>query len=235
VSDSADVTAKPDLTAKIDPDASSRMDEMYRYQRFIYDLTRKYYLIGRDTLLERLDPPTGGTILEIGCGTGRNLLKTARLYPEHRIFGFDISSAMLRTARRAVLRAQLGERIALAEADATTFDAKAMFGRAAARGFDRIYISYTLSMVPDWRDVLPKAIAALAPGGALHIVDFGQQSGLPSSFRHLLFAWLARFSVHPARDLSSTIEGLAKGAGLSLHLSHPYRGYAIYAVLKQPA
>ena len=29
-------------------DAAALMDRMYRHQRHIYDLTRKFYLLGRD-------------------------------------------------------------------------------------------------------------------------------------------------------------------------------------------
>ena len=46
------------------------MDEVYRYQRHIYDLTRKYYLLGRDRLIEGLKVPDRANILEIGCGDG---------------------------------------------------------------------------------------------------------------------------------------------------------------------
>lgn len=48
---------------------AERMDRHYRYQRFIYDLTRTHYLIGRKHLIAHLSPPPGGTVLEIGCGT----------------------------------------------------------------------------------------------------------------------------------------------------------------------
>ncbi len=51
-------------------DAGQHMDGIYRYQRYIYDATRKYFLLGRDTLLDELDPPDGGSVLEVGCGTG---------------------------------------------------------------------------------------------------------------------------------------------------------------------
>ncbi|TIM21480.1 MAG: SAM-dependent methyltransferase, partial [Mesorhizobium sp.] len=50
------------------------MDGVYRWQRHIYDLTRKYYLLGRDRLIDGLDVPVGGTVLELGCGTGRNII-----------------------------------------------------------------------------------------------------------------------------------------------------------------
>ena len=32
-------------------DAARHMDGIYRYQRHIYDLTRKYYLLGRDRMI----------------------------------------------------------------------------------------------------------------------------------------------------------------------------------------
>jgi len=70
---------------------AAHMDGIYRYQRYIYDATRKYYLLGRDLLLDELRPPMGGTVLEIGCGTGRNLILAARRYPSARLYGFDIS------------------------------------------------------------------------------------------------------------------------------------------------
>ena len=56
----------------------AHMDGIYRYQRYIYDATRKYYLLGRDRMLDGLDPPERGTILEVGCGTGRNLILAAK-------------------------------------------------------------------------------------------------------------------------------------------------------------
>ena len=37
-------------------DAAALMDAMYRHQRHIYDLSRKYYLIGRDEAIRRLGP-----------------------------------------------------------------------------------------------------------------------------------------------------------------------------------
>ena len=214
--------------------ASSRqaMDAIYRHQRLIYDITRKYYLLGRDRMLAELAPEPGQGVLEIGCGTGRNCVAAARLYPKALICGFDVSQAMLATAIASVARAGLGARIRLAEADATDFDPVRHFGRA---GFERIFISYTLSMIPDWRAVLEQAVAALAPGGRLHLVDFGQQRGVPRWFRTMLYAWLARFSVHPDAALEATLAGLAARHGLTLEMAHPWRGYAFAAVLTKGA
>ena len=92
-------------------DASVLMDRMYRHQRHFYDLTRKYYLPGRDRLIEGLSPPRGGRVLEVGCGTARNLVLAARAWPAARFFGIDVSSEMLVTARQRVQRGGLSGRI----------------------------------------------------------------------------------------------------------------------------
>jgi len=204
-------------------DHAGHMDAIYRGQRHIYDLTRKYYLLGRDRLIRELAPPAGGTVLEIGCGTGRNLIAAAKAWPEARYFGIDISSAMLETARAKVAGAGLSDRITLAQGDATAFDAEALFGVAR---FDRVFQSYTLSMIPDWQGALREGASKLAPGGRLDVVDFGQQERLPGAFRALLFAWLAKFDVEPRAALPATLDRVAKGVGLTARFTPLHRGYA---------
>ena len=55
------------------------MDRMYRLTRHVYDVTRRYYLLGRDRLLAKVATAPGTATLEVGCGTARNLVKLARL------------------------------------------------------------------------------------------------------------------------------------------------------------
>ena len=208
--------------------AADSMDRMYRHQRFIYDFTRKPYLLGRDAMIAQLSPPSGGAVLEIGCGTGRNLIHAARLYRTAHLYGFDVSVAMLATARSSIGIAGLASRVEIGTADARCFDPVRLFGRPA---FDRVFISYVLSMIPGWRDVLDQAVASLAPGGALHIVDFGQQSRLPGWFRPALFSWLDLFHVTPRADLEHELRLLAQSKGLHLDWRELYRGYVDYAVL----
>jgi S-adenosylmethionine-diacylgycerolhomoserine-N-methlytransferase len=213
-------------------DHGAQMDRIYRYQRHIYDLSRKYYLLGRDRLIKALNADEGCTVLEVGCGTGRNLIAAARAWPRARFFGFDISAAMLDTAQASVARADLSGRIALAQGDATRFDPVTLFGE---QRFDRIFLSYTLSMIPGWEMALDEATDALAPGGSLHIVDFGQQERLPAFFRDMLFAWLERFDVHPRGDLRAVLEDAVTRHGLSMEFRSLYRGYAWEAVLRARA
>lgn len=219
------------MSARTGDDAAHRMDGIYRYQRYIYDATRKFYLLGRDRLLDELKPAGGATVLEVGCGTGRNLILAAQRYPNVRFVGFDISHAMLETAEKSIARAGLADRITIRQGDATAIDLAAMFGLDAV---DRVYISYTLSMIPPWRDVLPQALGAVAPGGRLHIVDFGQQDGWPKWFRSVLFAWLRQFHVHPRAELELAMRDLAAETGTALEFHRLYRGYAEYAVMRKP-
>lgn len=200
------------------------MDGVYRRQRHIYDLSRKYYLLGRDGLIADLAPPVGGAVLEIGCGTGRNLIAVGRAWPRAQLYGVDISQAMLETARASAARAGMADRVKLAQGDACAFDAEAVFGRMT---FERVFISYALSMIPDWRAALAHAARHVAPGGRLEIVDFGQQEGLPNLWRRALFGWLARFHVSPRADLAGALKVLASDMGGFPHSRTLYRGYAV--------
>lgn len=208
--------------------AGVHMDGIYRHQRYIYDLSRKYFLLGRDRMLDGLAPPAGGSVLEVGCGTGRNLILAARRYPACRFYGFDISSVMLDTARQSIARAGMSDRIVLALGDAAVFDAGQLFGQ---REFDRVFISYAVSMIPPWRAALPMAMRAVAPGGSLHVVDFGQQSGLPSWFKAGLGAWLAKFSVEPRGDLEQALTDLATASDATVRFERLYRDYAQLGVV----
>ena len=210
-----------------DTSAAEHMDAIYRYQRYVYDATRKYYLLGRDRLLAELQPPAGGSVLEIACGTGRNLILAARRYPNARFYGFDISNAMLDTAGAAIARNGLSERISVAAGDAAEFSGERLFGVAA---FDRVVISYALSMIPPWRQALAHAIETLAPNGSLHIVDFGDQSGLPAPFRLALNRWLAAFDVTPRTDLAATLSDIAGSRKLQVVASSRLKGYCVEAV-----
>ena len=218
-------TASPVTTL----DHAHLMDRIYAHQRHIYDVTRAYYLLGRNHLIRSLDLPPGAAVLEIGCGTGRNLIAAAKRYPEARFYGFDISSEMLRTAEARIRKRGLAPRIRITQGDATDFSAEALFGRAK---FDAVFISYSLSMMPEAPRVIANALTCLKSNARLHIVDFGLQEGLPAPWRRLLYAWLDLFHVHPeAIEIGNAIRHA--GGRLTWRQSL-YRGYAQYFEAKSP-
>jgi len=205
---------------------AASMDRIYRSQRHIYDATRAYYLLGRDGLIDALALRPGQTCLEIGCGTGRNLVSAAKRYPEARLFGLDISQEMLRSADASLKRAGMAQNVRLAAADATAFDAPKLFGVVQ---FDCIYFSYTLSMIPNWLAALQQAASVLKPGGSLHIVDFGGCERLPASFKSALYLWLSKFHVTPRLELERELQTMLEDTGGRLQFERPFRGYAVRA------
>lgn len=213
-------------------DHQGLMDDVYKHQRYIYDFTRKFYLLGRDHLIAQLRAGPNDDILEVGCGTGRNLLKASKLFPGAQFYGVDISQEMLATATRNASRTRLGDRCHFGQGDAAALDTHALFGRSK---FDAIFMSYTLSMIPPWEQALSEAFALLKPGGKLHVIDFGMQQGLPKWFRGILTSWLHLFHVSPRTELPQAIAALAirEHAGVCYHSL--YKDYCWYAVLTRPA
>jgi S-adenosylmethionine-diacylgycerolhomoserine-N-methlytransferase len=182
------------------------MDDVYRYQRYIYDFTRKYYLFGRDRLIRELDLKPGERLIEVGCGTARNLIAMARRYPQARLYGLDASQEMLKTAEQAIARAGLTGRIRLVHAYAEALT-PALFGETEP--FDRAVFSYSLSMIPDWRQALRAASETLAPDGRIHVVDFGDLTGLGSAGAWLIAGWLRLFHVQPRVEILHSLESRA--------------------------
>ncbi|MDE2621261.1 MAG: methyltransferase domain-containing protein, partial [Sphingomonadales bacterium] len=106
--------------------------------------------------------------------------------------------------------------------DAAGFDPATLLGQAR---FDRIVMPYCLSMIPAWREALDHAAALLAPGGSLHVVDFGDLAGLPAPLAAALRGWLARFHVSPRTELIAVMMALAARRGLASHVKLGWGSY----------
>lgn len=211
--------------------AFENMDRMYRLQRYFYDATRKYYLLGRDQLLKEMDVLSGETVLEVGCGTARNLIILSRRHPEAHFFGLDASAAMLETAQAKTDKAGL-KNITLKTALADDFLFDRTFGLAVP--FDKIFFSYSISMIPPWRESIDNALANLKPGGTLYLVDFYDQKGLPAAFRKLLKWWLRKFHVQFWDGLLPYFSSLDKDGLVRLDLKPLFRRYSFIVSLKKP-
>ncbi|BDC47961.1 O-methyltransferase [Bryobacterales bacterium F-183] len=138
----------------------------YRFHAHIYDTTRWAFLFGRRKLIREVGARIRARrILEVGCGTGTNLMELARQYPAAKITGVDLSADMLAKARRKL--SDHGPRVSLLH---RAYDEPLS---KAGEGFDLIVFSYCLSMInPGYDKVLQVARQDLAPGGAIAIVDF---------------------------------------------------------------
>ncbi len=200
------------------------MDKMYRHQRYFYDLTRKYYLLGRDKLIAEMCVETDENVLEVGCGTARNLKILAKKYPNTNFFGLDASSEMLKTAeeKTAILK-NINLKVALAD----NFNYKQTFD--LDKPFDIIYFSYSISMIPPWKESIANALDNLKKGGSFYIVDFYDQKDLPDFFQKLLQGWLRQFHVRFWGDLMPHLKLLeTQGLG-KLKITPLYKRYSFIA------
>jgi S-adenosylmethionine-diacylgycerolhomoserine-N-methlytransferase len=206
--------------------AFENMDRMYRYQRYFYDLTRKYYLLGRDKLIAEMDIQAGENILEAGCGTGRNLAILAQKYPTTSFFGLDASSVMIEESQKKVDKYSL-ENINLKVALADDFTFAKTFN--LEKPFDAIYFSYSISMIPPWKESIANALKNLKSGGSFYIVDFYDQKELPVWFQKLLQGWLKKFHVQFWGELMPHLESLEKQGLGKLTVTSLYRRYSFIA------
>jgi len=145
--------------------AAANLQGYYRWHAQIYDLTRWTYLFGRTALIRRAaEHFSPQRILEVGCGTGKNLAQLARRFPDAEIVGLDLSAEMLSKARKKL--AVYGPRASLLH---RIYDAPVCAGEP----FDLIVFSYCLSMMnPGYAEVLSFCGEDLSSRGRIALVDF---------------------------------------------------------------
>ncbi len=145
-------------------DHAAKLEGFYAGQAASYDRFRERLLHGRDELLARLPLLPGATVVELGCGTGRNAEPLAgRLAGLAGLHLVDLCPSLLAVARQRI--ADRGwSNVHAVEADATTW-------RPPVPA-DVVICAYSLTMMPDWRAVVANACAMLRPGGVLAVVDF---------------------------------------------------------------
>jgi S-adenosylmethionine-diacylgycerolhomoserine-N-methlytransferase len=173
---------------------AERLQAFYAPQAGAYDAFRERLLHGRRELIEQLDPRPGEHLVELGGGTGRNLLFLGERVAElGSVTLVDLCPALLEQARSRIEQLP-GLRVV--EADAAQWRPE--------RPVDCVYLSYALTMIPDWRATIDNAIAMLRPGGRLGVVDFyvSAPAPAPGLVRHGLLTrafwprWFRHDGVH---------------------------------------
>ncbi|WP_395737962.1 class I SAM-dependent methyltransferase [Prosthecobacter sp.] len=164
-----------DATTAPSPAAGAALQRYYQFHSRIYDATRWSFLFGReDALLRAACVATPRRILEVGCGTGRNLPGLRRRFPQAHITGVDLSAQMLAIAAKKV------------RDDKTTLLQRSYSAPVHQDGtrFDLVLFSYALSMFnPGWEQAIDAACEDLAEGGCIAVVDFS----------HSRFSWFRRW------------------------------------------
>jgi S-adenosylmethionine-diacylgycerolhomoserine-N-methlytransferase len=163
------------------------LDDYYGATHRVYDATRRYYLFGRDRVLRDLARQRWRSIVETGCGTGRNLAVLHRLKPRRHFGGVEPSAPMRAHAQSTAPFARI--------VDGFAEDAPYL---AIANGPpDRILFSYSLSMIGDPDEAIAHARVSLAERGRVVAVDFADLGGVPRPLRRAFVRWLDLFHVKP--------------------------------------
>jgi SAM-dependent methyltransferase len=138
----------------------------------------------RRNAVAALELGRGDRVLEIGCGTGRNLgfLRDA-VGPGGLVYGVDLSTGMLQRARE-LRDSNAWSNVSLVRSEALVY--------SAPEPLDGVLFSLSYNTMPHHRSVLQHALSQLRPGGRIVIMDAKLPSG-PFGERILPFSlWLMR-------------------------------------------
>jgi len=106
-------------------------------------------------LLARVPLTQAVQVVDLGCGPGNSTELLAARYPAAHIVGLDSSQAMLAAAR---------ERL-----PALVFEHGDIAEWSPAAPVELVYANAALQWIPDHERLLPRLMAAVAPGGALAV------------------------------------------------------------------
>jgi ubiquinone/menaquinone biosynthesis C-methylase UbiE len=119
---------------------------------------------GTTTTLDRMDLRPGMTVVEIGPGPGRLLLRAARrVLPDGKVIGVELQQGMIDKLRQKLTHDDPGN-VEVIHADATTV----VLPREQA---DLVYLCTVLGEIPDRQKALANCYQALKPGGRLSITE----------------------------------------------------------------
>jgi ubiquinone/menaquinone biosynthesis C-methylase UbiE len=162
-----------------------------RYDRLapFYRVMEPLYLIhdgARRKAVSALGLSPGETVLEIGCGTGRNLEHLITAVGENgTVIGLDASPGMLAEAHKLV--EQHGwSNVRLLEGDAAQLSIESEV--------DAVLFSLSYSVLPDRRSALEAAWRHLRAGGRLVVMD----AGLPETLLGRILRPAARLLIRIA-------------------------------------
>jgi ubiquinone/menaquinone biosynthesis C-methylase UbiE len=160
----------------------------------------------RQKAVDRLELKPGSHVLEIGCGTGRNLPFLSKAAgPTGRVYGVDISPGMLAEARALCDRNRWCN-VELIEADAAEFRAPVPL--------DGVMFGLSYNTIPHHLTVLREAWNQLRPGGRLVIMDAKLPPGLGGRLILPFSLWLMKHTmlgnplIKPWEDLARLTDTL---------------------------
>lgn len=198
-----------------------RLAPLYRMIELLFHLPPGI----RRRAVDQMELSPGEHVLEVGCGTGRNLhLLVASVGPSGKVEGIDISTGMLARARRLIARRGWGN-VMVSEQDAAVFD--------PAGRLDAVLYSLSYGVIPNRQEALRRAWNALGPGGRLVIMDACLPEGRRGRLLRPLALALSNATVLGDPDVRSWDELATLGS--DVRTQHLWFGTYVIAQTRKPA
>jgi S-adenosylmethionine-diacylgycerolhomoserine-N-methlytransferase len=142
-----------------------RLEAFYRAQAGDYDDFRRRLLHGREEMVRGLDAADGARLIDMGGGTGSNIEYLGDRLPRlDSVRIVDLCPSLLQTANERIRR-NGWTNVRTVLADATTYEPE-------DGPVDLVTFSYSLTMMPNWFQIIDRAHAFLKPGGMIGVADF---------------------------------------------------------------
>lgn len=141
----------------------------------------------RGKAVSRLELTRGSRVLEVGCGTGRNLAPLLEAVgAEGRVYGVDLSEGMLAEAQELCTRSGW-RNVELIRADAADY--------AVPELVDGAIFSLSYAVIPHHRAALRHAWNQIREGGYLVVMDAKLPSGILGKLLHPFVVWTSKLTV----------------------------------------
>jgi ubiquinone/menaquinone biosynthesis C-methylase UbiE len=161
----------------------NRLAKFFVFFEWLFLLPRSI----RSKAVSRLELKRGSHVLEVGCGTGRNLAPLLEAVGvEGQVYGVDLSEGMLAEAKELCAKREW-RNVELIQADAADY--------ALPEPVDGAIFSLSYAVIPHHRDALRHAWKQLRQGGYLVIMDAKVPSGVLGKLLYPFVVWTSRLTV----------------------------------------
>lgn len=177
----------------------------------------------RERAVACLNLTPGDSVLEVGCGTGRNFPHLVRAVgSEGRVYGVDLSEGMLAEAQA------LCDENGWTNVKMLHFDAAVYKLPETVAG---VIFSLSYATMPHRREVLKHAWKQLKPGGSLVMMDACTLSGVLGKILYPFAVWTLKLTVLGSPDINA-LEDLRELDGKVSVKKFLFGTYFIARVLK---
>jgi demethylmenaquinone methyltransferase/2-methoxy-6-polyprenyl-1,4-benzoquinol methylase len=174
-----------------------------------------FYERARARAVELLHLEDGQTVLDVACGTGRNIpLLLERVGPRGHVIGVDYTRAMLARAREKARR-RSWQNVGFLRLDAARLSLDALRDAnllSEGEQVDAVICTLALSCIPAWGDAYRAMLEIVRPGGRVAIMDtdYPTKAGATGE----------RVAIRPLQMLICKLAGVAGGRQPWLRLPH---------------